>query len=85
LLPCLQAYTAAKKGDEVASTQCMFQLANILSMLPIIEPGSSQVELIADELKGWADRDILQRLQQTLTQVLQAPEQHKVINTMLGM
>jgi hypothetical protein len=37
------------------------------------------------ELEGWADRDILQRLLQTLTQVLRAPEQQKVVSTMLGL
>lgn len=38
-----QAYTNAKKGDQVASGQCLFQLANLLTVLPIIEPGSAQV------------------------------------------
>jgi hypothetical protein len=69
----------------VSSTQCLFQLANLLARLPIIEPGSSQVELIADELKGWADRDVLQQLQQVLNQVLEAPEQQKVVSGMLGL
>lgn len=81
----LQAYTAAKKGDDVASAQCLFQLANLLTTLPMIEPGSSQVELIADELKGWADRDILQRLQEVLQQVLEAPQQQQVVSGMLGL
>lgn len=88
LLPVLleQAYTAAKKGDDVASAQCLFQLANILAVLPIIEPGSGQVELISDELKGWADRDILLRLQEVLMQVLQQePAQQKVVSGMLGL
>lgn len=40
---------------------------------------------IVHELEGWADRDILQRLLQTLTQVLRAPEQQKVVSTMLGL
>lgn len=81
---CLQAYTNAKKGDQVASGQCLFQLANLLTTLPIIEPGSSQIELIADELKGWADRDILQQLQEVLNQVLE-PEQQKVAAGMFGL
>jgi hypothetical protein len=69
----------------VSSTQYLFQLANLLARLPIIEPGSSQVELIADELKGWADREVLQQLQQVLNQVLEAPEQQKVVSGMLGL
>jgi len=81
----LQAYTAAKKGDDVASTQALFQLANLLMRLPIIEPSSSQVELIADELKGWADRDILLRLQEVLLQVLEDPKQQQVVTGMLGL
>jgi hypothetical protein len=81
LVTCLQAYTNAKKGDQVASGQCLFQLANLLTVLPVIEAGSSQVELIADELKSWADRDILQQLQEVVNQVLE-PEQQKVVNAM---
>lgn len=81
----LQAYTAAKKGDDVASTQALFQLANLLMRLPIIETSSSQVELIADELKGWADRDILLRLQEVLLQVLEDPKQQQVVTGMLGL
>jgi hypothetical protein len=50
-------------------------------VLPVIEAGSSQVELIADELKSWADRDILQQLQEVVNQVLE-PEQQKVVNGM---
>jgi hypothetical protein len=69
----------------VSSTQYLFQLANLLARLPIIEPGSSQVELIAEELKGWADREVLQQLQQVLNQVLEAPEQQKVVSGMLGL
>ena len=69
----------------MSSTQCLFQLANLLARLPIIEPGSSHVELIADELKGWADREVLQQLQQVLNQVLEAPEQQKVVSGMLGL
>lgn len=44
-----------------------------------------QVELIADELKGWADRDILQQLQQVLSQVLETQEQQKLVSGMLGL
>lgn len=80
----VEAYTNAKKGDQVASGQCLFQLANLLTVLPIIEPGSAQVELIADELKGWADRDILQQLQEVVGQVLE-PEQQKVVTGMFGL
>jgi hypothetical protein len=69
----------------VSSTQYLFQLANLLARLPIIEPGSSQVELIAEELKGWADREVLQQLQQVLNQVLEAPVQQKVVSGMLGL
>lgn len=44
-----------------------------------------QVELIADELKGWADRDILQQLQTVLSQVLETQEQQKLVSGMLGL
>jgi hypothetical protein len=45
---------------------------------------TTQVELIADELKGWADRDILQQLQEVVGQVLE-PEQQKVVTGMFGL
>lgn len=80
-----QAYTAAKKGDDVASTQCLFQLANLIAQLPVIEPGSAQVALIADELRTWTDRDILLRLQEVLLQLLEAPQQQAVVSGMLGL
>jgi hypothetical protein len=80
-----QAYTAAKKGDDVASTQCLFQLANLVVTLPVIEPGSAQVALIADELQTWTDRDVTRRLQEVLLQLLEAPQQQHVVNGMLGL
>lgn len=43
-----------------------------------------QVELIADELTGWADREILQQLQEVVGQVLE-PEQQKVATGMFGL
>lgn len=80
-----QAYTAAKKGDDVASTQCLFQLANLIAQLPVIEAGSSQVALIADELKTWTDRNILLRLQEVLLQLLEEQQQQAVVSGMLGL
>jgi hypothetical protein len=80
-----QAYTAAKKGDDVASTQCLFQLANLVAKMPVIEPSSAQVDLIADELRTWTDRGVLLRLQEVLLQLLEEPQQRAVVGGMLGL
>jgi hypothetical protein len=46
----VEAYTAAKKEDMVSANQALFQLANLLQGLPILEANSSQVNLAL--LKG---------------------------------
>lgn len=43
-----------------------------------------KVSLIADELKGWAERDTRQHLQQ-LAQQLVEPQQQKLVAAMLGL
>lgn len=58
--------------------------ANCLTPPPSPPHAALQVELIADELKGWADRDILQQLQEVVGQVLE-PEQQKVVTGMFGL
>lgn len=79
----LQAYTAVKKGDDVAAAQALVQLSSLLLGLPILEPGSSQVELIAEELQGWADADVLQQLRDTAVRMVE-PANQKVVFGMLG-
>lgn len=82
---CTQAYTATKKGDDVAAAQALIQLASLLQGLPLLPPDSSQVGLIADELQGWADADALQQLQSAVQQLVVEPEQQQVVIAMLGM
>lgn len=41
--PPPKAYTDAKKGDDVGCATALFQLASLLSGLPMLEEGSSQV------------------------------------------
>lgn len=80
----LQAYTAAKKGDDVLCAQALFQLSGLLAGLPVIEHGSSQVDLIADELKSWADTETLQRLHGMAMQLVE-PAQQQAVSSMLGL
>lgn len=79
----LQAYTAARQGDHVAAAQALVQLSSLLLGLPILEPKSSQVELIAEELQGWADADVLQQLRDTAAKMVE-PANREVVFGMLG-
>lgn len=80
----LQAYTAAKKGEDVAMAQALVQLSSLLQGLPVLEANSSQVGLIADELQGWADADVLQSLQDAARNFVES-DQQKVVIGMLGL
>lgn len=79
-----QAYTAAKKGDDVLCATALAQLSSLLQGMPVLEAGSSQVGLISDELKGWADGETLQRLYGLAMQLVE-PQQQQLVSSMLGM
>eukprot|EP00882_Tetradesmus_deserticola_P011380 GHRQ01012040.1.p1 GENE.GHRQ01012040.1~~GHRQ01012040.1.p1 ORF type:complete len:479 (+),score=200.79 GHRQ01012040.1:87-1523(+) len=79
----VEAYTAAKKGDDVLCATALAQLSSLLQGMPVLEAGSSQVALIADELKGWADAETLQRLHAMAKQLVE-PQQQQLVSSMLG-
>ncbi|KAF8070922.1 hypothetical protein HT031_001003 [Scenedesmus sp. PABB004] len=79
----IEAYTAAKKGDDVAAATALAALSSLLGGMPLLSPGSSQVDLIAEELAGWAEPDVLARLGDT-ARTLVEPEQQAVVAAMLG-
>lgn len=80
----VEAYTAAKKGDDVLCATALAQLSSLLQGMPVLEAGSSQVGLISDELKGWADGETLQRLYGLAMQLVE-PQQQQLVSSMLGM
>jgi hypothetical protein len=80
---CCQAYTAAKKGDDVLCATALAQLSSLLQGMPVSDASSSQVGLIADELKGWADSETLQRLHAMAMQIVE-PQQQQLVSSMLG-
>jgi hypothetical protein len=49
----------------------------------MLDASSSQVSLIADELKGWADSETLQRLHAMAMQLVE-PQQQQLVSSMLG-
>eukprot|EP00775_Hariotina_reticulata_P006245 gene6245-6481_t len=80
----VEAYTATKKEDLVAANQALFQLASLLEGLPILEANSSQVDLISDELTGWAERSVLEKLKAIAVQLVD-PSRQGLVTSMLGL
>ncbi len=81
----MQAYTAAKKGDDVGAAAALVQLSALLQGLPVLQVGDGPVALIAEELAGWAERGVLQQLGTTAATLVEGSQARALVAAMLGL
>jgi len=52
--PTYQAIATIEKGDDMGALLALSQLSSLLTGMPVLEAGSQQVQLVAEELNTWA-------------------------------
>jgi hypothetical protein len=83
LLPSVQAIAALKEGNDADALMALAKLSALLESLPVLEPDSTNVELIADELEGWADPALRSRVLEIACHV--DPKKRPVLAAMVGL
>ena len=65
----VDAIAAAEKGDDSGALLALAQLGALLDGMPVLAPGSPEVELVADELNSWASVAAREKLLLLMVQI----------------
>ena len=78
-----QAIAALKEYKDADALMALSKLSALLESLPVLEPESTNVELIADELEGWAEPALRSRVLELAGEA--DPKKKAVVAAMVGL
>jgi len=79
----VDAIAALKEYKDADALMALSKLSALLESLPVLEPDSTNVELIADELEGWAEPALRSRVLELAGEA--DPKKKAVVAAMVGL